>query len=258
MRTTRTASGTPSASPTSRSSQPVANPMPLGTDSQCTIESVGRLCTHARPSPLATVTAPNTPTAAATCSARVRQRAAPYKPTSVTLNSSPNTAVTFTAVARPTASPDATAQPRATRPACTGATRPARRRATCPARAAQTSPATSSPAISASLCAPDTRWMSTSGFARPSQTAAAGSTPHAAASRGRKTASSTTPSSAASRSQATAPSRSPPEPAAAAASTRMANGPYGAGRARQIGGTAASQPQGSASGPAWYGSSPAV
>jgi hypothetical protein len=111
--------------------------------------------------------------------------------------------------------------------------------------------------MTASLCAPETRWIATRGHARTSHTARRSSTPVCRVRKGSATAISTTPSTDTSRSAARAPASDPPTVAAAAARSRN-TGPYGAGASRHVGDTASSHGQPSAATPAAYGSCPAA
>jgi hypothetical protein len=114
---------------------------------------------------------------------------------------------------------------------------------------------TSSPTITASLCAPEIRCTATSGQASTSHHARLTSTPVCRARTGRPSAISATPSTESRRSAATVPVSDPPAFAAAAASTTK-TGPYGAGESCQVGATASRHGQPRTSTPPEYGSSP--
>ena len=112
------------------------------------------------------------------------------------------------------------------------------------------------PAINASLCAPDTAWISTSGLSRTNQAARTGSAPSATATRCPAQPTSPMPTSATRRNTQTAAVRLPVD--AAPPEINSHSGPYGLGVGRHIGEICASQGHGRAETPWVYGSIPAL
>src|SRR6266536_2578868 len=167
-----------------------------------------------RPRPVAAVTPAKLASAAAVRPAQARRG------TSRSAKGTATTAVTFTATASPSSTPARTPQRVST---------------------AVASPATTSPAISVSLCTPDTPCRSTSGLATPSQATRDGSVPTARASRCPYPMISTIPASATTRSTATA-SHHRSTPASPDSATQ--NGPYGDLVYHHSRGTSASQVHG--------------
>jgi hypothetical protein len=113
-----------------------------------------------------------------------------------------------------------------------------------------------SPTINASLCAPDTRWISTSGHASTVHTALAGSAPNRRANATTPAATRARPPSAITRSPAIVPASDPPTATAQPATSRN-SGPYGAGESHHVVDTASNQGQPNCCTPYAYGSPPA-
>ena len=162
-------------------------PSPVGNDVHCTRSPLlSSAPIQPRSRPVARVSAAKVTVAAAVVARAVRGfLLLPGGAASRIANGSAISAVALTAIARPSSTP-----------ATAGFF------VTATARAA-----TVSPAMSASLCAPETRWTATSGESTPSQRAMAGSAPIAVARRPPYTAISRPPARATSRSRPTATSR---------------------------------------------------
>ncbi|WSA86122.1 hypothetical protein OIE47_00400 [Micromonospora sp. NBC_01796] len=220
-RQNETACGATSA-PISSSRARVARPRALLTDQFAAETGVSRAVIQPYPVPATAVTATVVPTAttAVPSSARtVRHRPASCPAQSGATNTSATRAGAFTRAAR-----------------VSSAVPSAGRWAT-----AEASPAQSSPTIRASLCAPPTRWIRTSGLSTPSQSAAAGSTPQRRARPGRTVASRTTPSTAIIRRPRTPRTTWVPVTAATAVARTRKTGPYGVVVCCQIAGTSAAR-----------------
>ena len=99
---------------------------------------------------------------------------------------------------------------------------------------ARARPPTTAATMSASLCAPPTKWAPTSGVATPSHTARTGDQPSRRATSGTAQARTTTPTTASRRSSRRATHSSPETDATARASSSH-TGPYGVGLSSQVG-----------------------
>jgi len=175
----------------------MTRPMAVGGEVHCTETPLPESpVIQPSPRPATTDTASSASTTPVTIETAARQRRSGH--TISTANGTTTTAVALTPIASPNSTPAASGH----------------------RIAASASPATRNPTITASLCAPDTRWIGTSGQASASHTARSTGTPARRASRGRQTAISATPSSAITRSTATVPASEWPSFAAKAASSR--------------------------------------